>query len=146
MAAGCNVQLLQQVICICDDNHDYGDDDHFEVGDVVGDIVGDGDVVGDDDHVDVGDGDVDHGGTVSNWLQRPTYSTGQFVGELGWGRYDNDDNDGNCDDNDDGGGHHVRYMVTMRMISGSLQWNRGLYEYIRVFSAQGGRVLSGPLS
>ena len=84
MAAGCNVQLLQQVICICDDNHDYGDDDHFEVGDVVGDIVGDGDVVGDDDHVDVGDGDVDHGGTVSNWLQRPTYSTGQFVGELGW--------------------------------------------------------------
>ena len=101
MAAGCNVQLLQQVICICDDNHDYGDDDH----------------------VDVGDGDVDHGGTVSNWLQRPTYSTGQFVGELGWGRYDNDDNDGNCDDNDDGGEHHVRYMVTMRMISGSVQWN-----------------------
>ena len=38
LAAGCSVQLLQQVICVCDDNHDYGDDGHVDVGDVVGDV------------------------------------------------------------------------------------------------------------
>ena len=60
------MQLLQQVICVCDDNHDYGDDGHVDLGD----ILGDGDVVGDDDHVDVGGvvGDGDHGGAVGSWM------------------------------------------------------------------------------
>ena len=44
------MQLLQQVICICDDNHDYSDDGHVDVGDVVGDVVDHVDVVGDGDH------------------------------------------------------------------------------------------------